>query len=89
MSRRPIFPMGWLGRSGGGSSGGRPASLRDVPDHGRLAPPAMDFERARVEAEMRRRADLMRVEQMNANYTANRFKAAGGFDPNWRPLPKE
>lgn len=27
------------GPGGGGYSGGRPASLRDVPDHGRLAPP--------------------------------------------------
>ena len=84
------WPFNFLrrGPGGGGSSGGRPASVRDVPDHGRLAPQD-DFRRSMAEAQMRRLRDITRVEQMNANFMRERKLADAGFDPYYRPLKKE
>ena len=87
--------MSWLGggnrpytRPNSGSSGARPATVRDVPDHGRLAPQD-DFRRSQAEAQMRRLRDITRVEQMNANFSRERKLADAGLDPYYRPLKKE
>jgi hypothetical protein len=82
------WPFRSFNRGGGGSSGGRPASLRDVPGGARLAPEA-DFRRSMAEAQMRRLRDITRVEQMNANFMRERKLAESGLDPYYRPLRKE
>jgi hypothetical protein len=71
-----------------GSSGGRAASLRDVPGGARLAPQD-DFRRSQAEAQMRRLREITRVEQMNANFMREKKLAEYGLDPYYRPLKKD